>query len=313
VPWIHTLAANRESTAHDDASPKETPWSPPPLPGAYPATRRDRAILGRGVSLPSRSSTDEWRRIPVTPGLSPEAIRSRGAGSGAAARLVDRFGRSHALVSPARLGRELDQVHIGILDESVSRQHAELRQDGATGAWSLVDLGSTNGTFVEGQRVEAARRLEGGELVMLGHVGFVFLLPAPLVRLHLGRDGGVLEHRGREVTLARDELELVRLLGERRDGGARGGFVSSAEACEGLAGRVELDGAAGIARLARRLQATLAAAGLGDLVEHRARAGYRLRVAAETVSLDAVGALAKSRRVTVGSPVMPSDDAEVPR
>jgi hypothetical protein len=263
--------------------------------------------------LPSRSSTDEGRRIPATPGLTAEAIRSRGRASGSGARLVDRWGRSHALVSPTRLGRELEQVHIGILDESVSRRHAELRRDDATGAWSVVDLGSTNGTFVEGQRVDAARPLQGGELLVLGHVGFVFLLPAPVVRLHLGRDGGVLEHRGRQVTLGRDELELVRLLGERRDGGARGGFVSSSEAYEGLAGRVELEGVPAIARLARRVMAALAAADLGDLVEHRARAGYRLRVAVETVSLDAAGALAKSRRVTVGSPAMPSGDAGDPR
>ena len=51
-------------------------------------------------------------------------------------------------------------------DEFASTNHArfEPRRDGV---W-LHDLGSTNGTFVNGERIDAPRRLNGGDLVSVG-------------------------------------------------------------------------------------------------------------------------------------------------
>ncbi len=51
-------------------------------------------------------------------------------------------------------------------DEFASTNHArfEPRRDGI---W-LHDLGSTNGTFVNGERIEAPRRLNGGDVVSVG-------------------------------------------------------------------------------------------------------------------------------------------------
>jgi hypothetical protein len=284
------------------------------------------AILEPGVTMPhlpdpthdrSRRHTDEGQRVPATPGLTPEAIRSRAA-AGAGAQLVDRWGRGHALASPTRLGRALEEVHLGILDDSVSRQHAELHLDGASGTWILVDLGSTNGTFVDGRRVERPVALAGRELIVVGHVGFVFVLPearpalpADAVRLLVGPSGGSLEHGGRVAPLRPDELQLLAALADRRDVGARGGFVTSAEIVAALAARVEFEAPAQVARLARRLVASLAAADLAHLVEHRARAGYRLRLPVEVIALDAAAALAQSRRITLGSPAMVVDEADV--
>ena len=37
--------------------------------------------------------------------------------------------------------------------DNISRSHAELSQDSATGIVSVIDLGSTNGTFVDGVRI----------------------------------------------------------------------------------------------------------------------------------------------------------------
>ena len=53
-----------------------------------------------------------------------------------------------------RIGRAQDN-QVVIADLSVSRYHAELRRN-PRGGYTIVDLGSHNGTFVNGQRVESA-------------------------------------------------------------------------------------------------------------------------------------------------------------
>jgi hypothetical protein len=51
--------------------------------------------------------------------------------------------------------------------DNISRSHAELIRDSATGGVSLIDLGSTNGTFVDGVRIPANTPicLKGGAVV----------------------------------------------------------------------------------------------------------------------------------------------------
>jgi pSer/pThr/pTyr-binding forkhead associated (FHA) protein len=61
---------------------------------------------------------------------------------------------------------------IVIQDDSVSETHAKLqrRDDG----WYVVDVGSTNGTYVGGQRLIAERRLDGAPDVRFGGVKTIF-------------------------------------------------------------------------------------------------------------------------------------------
>jgi hypothetical protein len=64
-----------------------------------------------------------------------------------------------------RIGRALDNdVVLG--DLLVSRHHAELRRSGEQ--WELVDLGSANGTYVNGVRIARAA-LGPTDLVVIGH------------------------------------------------------------------------------------------------------------------------------------------------
>jgi len=57
-------------------------------------------------------------------------------------------------------------------DGTLSRPH--LRIAGATGGWTVEDLGSTNGTFVDGRRVKTPAALADGSLVMFGSHAGVF-------------------------------------------------------------------------------------------------------------------------------------------
>ena len=49
-------------------------------------------------------------------------------------------------------------------DDTVSRRHAELRL--REGSWILRDLGSSNGTWVNGRRVMEAEVAPGDEVVL---------------------------------------------------------------------------------------------------------------------------------------------------
>jgi len=57
-------------------------------------------------------------------------------------------------------------------DESVSTTHAKLQR--REGVWVLVDLDSTNGTFVDGERVKGEAPLAPGTNVRFGDVALVF-------------------------------------------------------------------------------------------------------------------------------------------
>jgi two-component system cell cycle response regulator len=63
------------------------------------------------------------------------------------------------------VGRSAD-VEVPIPDDSLSRRHARIRRAGTR--YTLEDLGSTNGTFVDGTRVTAPHLLEDGCRIFLG-------------------------------------------------------------------------------------------------------------------------------------------------
>ncbi len=64
-------------------------------------------------------------------------------------------------------GRKADLI---LADLDVSRYHAELRKSPA-GSYEIVDLGSYNGTFVDGKRVSLAMLTEH-DVVSIGHSMF---------------------------------------------------------------------------------------------------------------------------------------------
>jgi pSer/pThr/pTyr-binding forkhead associated (FHA) protein len=82
-------------------------------------------------------------------------------------------GAEHAVESGWTIGRE--GCDISVTDSDVSRKHAEVEI--VAGELSIQDLGSTNGTYVNGERIDQPRRLSSGDEIRMGST--VWLLRGP--------------------------------------------------------------------------------------------------------------------------------------
>lgn len=134
------LVAGAES---DDPAP------PPELPIEQPA----HTMVYRAPASP----------VPTAPPAEPEPEREVVS--------LTVAGRKYPITEPrVVLGRSRD-AGVRISDVNVSRKHAELQHDGST-FW-VVDLGSTNGTLVNGKRTDR-HRLRDGDRITLGSTEIVF-------------------------------------------------------------------------------------------------------------------------------------------
>lgn len=134
-----------------------------PEPAVAGADGRPRwsAVLKRLVRLLESHSVSTDDGTTIRPG--PRAVGGpwnlRGVLGSAA-------GQSFALVSGTHLIGKIDEAEIRLTDSGVSRNHAEIAID-AQGRASIVDLGSTNGTFVSGQRIDE-HPLQHGDVIGVG-------------------------------------------------------------------------------------------------------------------------------------------------
>jgi DNA-binding winged helix-turn-helix (wHTH) protein len=96
---------------------------------------------------------------------------SRSAADTLAYRLV--WGRREVALDPGEnlIGRDRDSV-VWIDDASVSRRHARILIDSSGAA--VEDLGSKNGTYVRGRRIEKVTRLADKDAVKIGPASMVF-------------------------------------------------------------------------------------------------------------------------------------------
>src|SRR6266566_7070091 len=87
------------------------------------------------------------------------------------------FGRLTLSAPVLTIGRA-SANQLVINDKKASGHHAEMRSLGQEG-YSITDLGSTNGTFVNGQRLEqrAPRTLVNGEIIRVGDTSFMYVVP----------------------------------------------------------------------------------------------------------------------------------------
>ena len=133
-----------------------------PLPGAnQPA----------GMATPRQTAPEP----AAMPGAAPAPMPVPAAGRPApvACQLTDKAsGKTwHIACDSTVIGRDEAHADLVLGDSNVSRRHAELTRN-ATG-WRIADLGSTNGTRVNGMRV-SEQDLANGDTITMGLVTLMF-------------------------------------------------------------------------------------------------------------------------------------------
>ncbi|ALE07539.1 hypothetical protein AL755_22040 [Arthrobacter sp. ERGS1:01] len=146
------------------------------------ATERDNAAapsgLGRPPAVPAMAPAQ--RPAPAAPAPAPVYKRQAPQSPPPAASgqpVLDIDGQRYSLnASSITLGRS-SEADILIDDTGVSRKHLEIRT--SNGASTAVDLGSTNGSYVNGNRVHGSAELTDGSTITMGRTEITFrILPA---------------------------------------------------------------------------------------------------------------------------------------
>ena len=145
----------------------------------------DRVTIGGTVLEVAAPARTDHTQVAGVPAARPDATRAVSVPSGPRERL--------RVVTGALQGQELpieDDLLVGrdasgpanLRDDEVSRRHARIRRE-PDGALVIEDLGSTNGTYLNGWRFPTPQRLSPGDRIAIG--------------------GTVLELVGSEITVPR--------------------------------------------------------------------------------------------------------------
>jgi hypothetical protein len=118
---------------------------------------------------PVQSRTDSDEAVVIQPIAASMATPIAGAITSA---LITPDGVRHVLETErVTIGRQ-SGCTVVIRDTNVSREHAQLRR--RPNGWTLRDLGSTNGTKLNGVRVDDEQMLADGDVIMLGAIKVTF-------------------------------------------------------------------------------------------------------------------------------------------
>lgn len=145
------VAAGAVAGAGMGAATSQPYPAPQPQPQAQPRMAAETVVFAGGQQA-------------ATPMPAQAAVR---------ARLIDTTNNRAYDLASARLliGRE-SKNDIAVHDVNASRTHAELRFE-PQGVWTVTDLGSTNGTLVNGREV-ATQPLSEGDRITIGMTNFMF-------------------------------------------------------------------------------------------------------------------------------------------
>ena len=175
---------DHEFRFYADLASETPPDAPPaPVPPAEPAAGAEQSLKNTLMGVPGVRPPPPVPPPAQAPGPgagdAPAAAAPavpRSPASGALAYLVIRSGRLKGQRLPIRtpnvnVGRA-EYNDIVLPDDSVSTTHGKIQR--REGIWMVVDLDSTNGCYVDGERVKGDAPLAPGALVRFGEVRAFF-------------------------------------------------------------------------------------------------------------------------------------------
>lgn len=152
----------------DAAEPSAAPGASAPHPAPAAPRRREVPVASEPAAVGNTMIFSNAERVR-------EPLQRSGARRPAKALLVVAGPPPRRLLVPPRgasigRSRECDVV---LEDAGVSRRHAELRPLDAA-AWTIEDLGSTNGVRVNGRTIEGSYELRTGDRIGMGSTEMTF-------------------------------------------------------------------------------------------------------------------------------------------
>ncbi|WP_426301191.1 FhaA domain-containing protein [Arthrobacter sp. R-11] len=102
--------------------------------------------------------------VPAAPAREPSRLQP----------VLDIGGQRYSLNAPSVILGRSSEADILVEDTGVSRKHLEIRSEG--GFVRAVDLGSTNGSYVNGHKLDGSTELVDGSTITMGRTKIIFRL-----------------------------------------------------------------------------------------------------------------------------------------
>jgi pSer/pThr/pTyr-binding forkhead associated (FHA) protein len=177
-----------------------------PTPPSMNIATKEGVVLRSDSPAPSLADTLFNQRLVTTPQEPLAVLEVLNEGPSKGIRYAVR-------TSLAQVGRGANN-DVRLSDESVSEVHAKLqrRDDG----WYVVDMDSTNGTYVGGSRVSGQRRLDGTPDVRFGGVKLRFIPAGAAPDEAAAHDARAPERKGPEPAAASGVTDAMPAAGTSR-------------------------------------------------------------------------------------------------
>jgi DNA-binding response OmpR family regulator len=134
--------------------------------------------------------------------------------------LTDPNGQEHRLPAQAAIIGRAVECDVVIASKRISRENTRIRNEGRR--WFVEDLSSTNGTYLNGERIITEMDLRDGDSIKVGDVMFIFHDPDTTTRenpapdLEVDTTAGVVRVNRKAISLSPKEYQLLAYLYERR-------------------------------------------------------------------------------------------------
>jgi hypothetical protein len=169
--------------SHLREAPLAAPVVPAPVPAPAPDAAPAPAAVAQATVAPLAPAVPAATEMPlpgftITPAIDEAPVPAAAAAPvtpvqhSAPATIVLPSGQRLAVTAHAITIGRLPECTIVLNDPNTSRRHAEIRR-GLQGT-TVVDLGSTNGTKVNGQRITGEHTLAAGDIITVGNTHLRF-------------------------------------------------------------------------------------------------------------------------------------------